>query len=526
MRRSPGRRNGPSGAIRWAIALAAFSMAGTATRADPLPAEYLPTDHFAWRDLESLWNRGGLTGLPLFTRPLARIDVARSLLETFEAKPDLAASTPALRLRREFSRELAGLDADAGFRETAPLGEWHSGDASLRIQAEVRAAAAASGEEAQLNPGSLGSLVARVHLSPRAFALADVGVEKIQDGEIGDAIVKGSDAYLSTTAAYLSVRTDALDLAAGLLENRWGPGASGTLLLSDAALSYPGFLIGRTFGRKLRFVAITASLHQPEGRWFSAHRLELALSEDLSIAVHESAAYSSDGIDLVHASGVVPYTLAQRFLDRTRGSGSSAPTRNNVMTGIDLAWRFGGAWRIDGEFLIDDLATETSSQPDRLGFLGGLSWAGSLLGEAADARLEFAKVYRYTYAVFYGLHFIHDGAPLGFAVGPDSEHALAVLQRDLGTDARAGVGLELTRRGESPLGEFWGGPSSAATSSSATLSGTVETRIFPHFTGEVFWRDLLRLECRAGADLLRNESHVSGQDATRARVEIEALLQW
>jgi hypothetical protein len=530
MRRTPGRRNVPAGALlrRWAVALAVLAVPAAAARAgSPLPAEYLPTDHFAWRDLESLWNRGGLSGLPLFTRPLSRIDVARSLLETVEARPDLAVIPPGRRLRREFSRELASLGPDPGFRETAPASEWRAGEASLRVQAEARAGAAAAGEEAQLTPGSTGSLVARVYLSPRAFALADVGVEKILDDEIGDAIVKDSDAYLSTTSAYLSVRTEAVDLAAGLLENRWGPGTSGTLLLSDAALSYPGILFGRTFGRRLRFVALTASLSQAEGSWFSAHRLEVAFSEGLHVAVHESAAYSSDGIDLVHASGVVPYTLAQRFLDRTRRQGSSEPTRNNVMAGMDLAWRFAGAWRIDGEFLIDDLATETSSQPHRLGFLGGLSWAGDLLGEAADARVEFAKVYRYTYAVFYGLHFIHDGAPLGFAIGPDSEHTLAVIERDLGTDGRAGLGLELTRRGESPLGEFWDGPSAAATTNSgATLSGTVETRIFPHASGELFWRDLLRLEWRAGPEFLRNEDHVSGEDAARARAEVAAQLQW
>lgn len=477
--------------------------------------------------MESLWNRGGLPGLPLFTRPLARMDVARALNETLTGRPDLAETAPARRLRRELARELASLGADAAFREGAPLAEWAAGGAVLRLQAEGTASASARGDEAELASGSVGSLVARVYLSDGAFALADVGVEKIRGDEpLGDAIVKDSDAYLSTTSAYLSVRTEAVDLAAGLLRNRWGPGSSGTLLLSDDALSYPGVFLGRTFGRAARFVALTAALSQPRQRWFSAHRLEVAFSENLRVAVHESAAYASEGIDLVHASGVVPYTLAQRFLDRTRDGAAAASTRNNVMAGIDLAWRFAPAWRIDLEALIDDLATETSSQPHRLGFLGGLSWSGVLFGATADARLEAAKVYRYTYAVYYGHDFIHDGTPLGYGGGPDLEHALALLECDLGTDARAGAGVDVTRQGEGRIGEFWDPAVGASSNSGATLSGTVETRVFPHVRGEALWTDRLRLAARAGADFVRNEGHSPGDDVTLARAELQARWQW
>ena len=39
--------------------------------------ETLPSDHPIWVDLESLWNRGGLSSLPIFTRPLVRADIGR-----------------------------------------------------------------------------------------------------------------------------------------------------------------------------------------------------------------------------------------------------------------------------------------------------------------------------------------------------------------------------------------------------------------------------------------------------------------
>jgi hypothetical protein len=261
--------------------------------------------------------------------------------------------------------------------------------------------------------------------------------------------------------------------------------------------------------------------------WFAAHRVDLALGSRLHVGLHEAAAYRADGVELLYAVGVVPYTLVQRLLDRTAApGGANATQRNNVMTGIDVAWRAGAGVRLDGELLIDDLATESSSQPDRLGYQGGLSWAGTMAGAGADARVEFAKVYRYTYAVFYGADFIQDRTPLGYGLGPDVEHAEAWAERDFGMNARAGLGCELTRKGEGAPGEAWEPVTGGSRESAATLSGVVERHLFPHLRFRGAWRDVAEIRVQVGVLDVANLGHRRGDDETSLHVQAVARVEW
>jgi hypothetical protein len=395
-----------------------------------------------------------------------------------------------------------------------------------------------SGTDGEIPPGNTAGVTIRAYLPKRVFALTDVGVEKIvDDNPLGDAIVKNSDWYLSTGSAYLSLRTEPVDLAAGLIRNRWGPGSSGTLLLSDAALSYPALFFAKTFGERGRFTALTAALHYPENRWFSAHRVEFRVGSRLRIGVHESVAYgataapgagqveeASGGVNPLYAIGLIPYTLVQRILDRT-AEGGVRPHRNNIMMGGDFVWRIGGGLRVDGELLVDDLATETSTQPHRLAFQAGCSYSGELFGSSADLRAEIVKVYRYTYAVFYGANFLLDGVPLGYGIGPDVERYELSFERDLSTDLEAGLGIDLTRKGESEAGEFWDPDDPQSQNAAATLSGTVETTLFPHLRARGTWRDVVWVQARLGPVHVENAEH-RARDVNEIRGEVDARIQW
>ena len=520
------RRGRPGGLGAWILAL----LVSTAAAEPPeLGPELLPPRHPIWADLEELWNRGGLTDLPVFTRPLPRREIAESFAGTLAGRPDLAGTGAARRIARELAFELERLGESLGPPETRPLLQWEGEKTTIRAQLEGDVLGRVLDDQARLIEGTSFGVFIRGYLPGRAFVLAEASIEKIESGNpLGDSIVKGSDWYLSSRSAYLAVATPFVDVAAGLFRNRWGPGSSGTLLLSDASLSYPGIFFGKTFaGGMGRFVATTASLHRPEERWFSAHRLEFAFGRSLRLGVHESAAYSSNGFETLYVIGVVPYTLVQRFLDRTTSEGGDVlPHRNNVMVGLDAVWRFGHGLRLDGELLIDDFATETSTQPNRIGYELGASWAGSLLGQPADARIEFVKVYRYTYSVFYGANHLHDGVPLGYEKGPDVEHALSRLDRDFGASFRAGLGLDVTRSGEGFPGEFWDPDDPQSANSGSRLSGTVERRIFPHLRARFVGRDLLDVRGRIGPEIVTNRDHEAGADRTILRGELVARYQW
>jgi len=282
-------------------------------------------------------------------------------------------------------------------------------------------------------------------------------------------------------------------------------------------------------------VAMVGTLHEPlvdtagapAGRLqFAAHRIEIGLGP-VRVGLHEAAAYRADGVELLYAIGVVPYTLVQRWLDRATPPGSSLlPHRNNVLAGMDVVWRVGAGLRADAELLVDDLATESASQPDRIGYQAGLSWAGIAAGQAVDARAEFVKVYRYTYAVFYDADLVLDGVPLGYGNGPDVEHAEVWAERDFSTDLRLGAGVDVTRRGEGAAGEAWDPASGGSRGSGGALSGVVERRVFPHARLRAAWRDAVDLRVKAGALALRNEGHAPGADGTSLHVQAELRAEW
>lgn len=490
--------------------------------------EVLASNEPIWVDLESLWNRGALRDLPIFTRPLPRADLAASFLLSCESRPEIAALPAARRVARELSREIEALGGTPASRAPAPVFQAEEGGARLRVSSALAAFAHVTKDEGHFDEGTRIGAIFRVDLGPRAFASTDVGVERLLDAtNLGDAIVKGTEWYFNTDSAGLFVRSDFADFALALDRHRWGPGSAGTLLLSDAAPSFPQFAFARTFGARARFTAITASLHAPEGRWFSAHRLEFALAPGLHLGLHESAAYFSDGVDLLYAVNLVPYTIVQRILDRTSTTGAPiGEHRNNLMVGADLEWRIADGWRIDGEFLLDEISTETSSIPHRIGIQAGASWAGMLAGRAADARLEATKVYQDTYAVYYGANFLQDDVPLGFARGPDVEFLRGTLDTDVTTDIRVGLGLDAERHGEGKPGDFWDPDAGVSQNSGSTLTGVVTRTLFPHARIRAAWRGALDATARAGVKQIENADHVAGRDETGFFGDLALRWEW
>jgi hypothetical protein len=492
--------------------------------AGAVPAEYLPTSHWAYEDLETLWTRGVLDSLSLSARPWTRVEIARALEV---AKTPAAGRDPVYRrLAREFARELAFIDAPDAPRETPPLVAIRDGESEIRLSVGVDGIArGAPPSKTQIESGSGAFVAARGYLWPRIFFLTEVRAERTgTDRSIGDSLVRNEDFYLNTGEAYISFAPKYLELTLGLTETRWGPGSTGTLLLSDASIPYGSVRVRLRFAGRLELQTLSGILVQSDHRQLAAHRLALHVTPNLSLGVAEAARYDASSPELLYLLNLLPYTLVERFSALNRERTPEIDQRNNVMMSFDAVWRFRPGGRVWGEFLLDDFATESNDMPHRMAWQFGAAADGVIGSKPVGALFEYTKVFRFTYAVHYDRNFIFRDDPLGFHRGPDSEHYRLRLRADPAVAWSVALDVEWRRQGEGFLGEAWCRPGQPEPMESVCsppgetfdqwsglhLTGVIESTL--RVTPSVAWapRDNVRLRAGLGVRSVRNAGHVEG----------------
>ncbi|HEY7729075.1 MAG TPA: capsule assembly Wzi family protein [Candidatus Eisenbacteria bacterium] len=505
--------------------LALAVLAALPRDAAALPAEFLPVRSPLYEEIEALAARGLLDSLPLYTRPLARTDVARALWRARRLHAELPRDPQYRRLERELARELRDLDAPRDSRETGPLVDTGAGDLRLRLQAaahgrgdydEDRAAAhfRARDESALTARGA-------VQLGGAFGAYEEIGITRIR-GERAyiDAIAAHSDIEMAVLRAELTARTGPLTASAGYESFRWGPGRRGTLLLSDAAGPMTFLALQGGFGR-LTATALTGVLSRAEGRYLAAHRLEFAPSARLSVGLSEAVRYRAQGIDLLYAAGLLPYAIVERIQIRDASSDSvRGRERANIMLSADAVCRPRPSLSLYGELLVDDFSTESASLPDRFGFQLGLRSERPLGPRRARFVAEYTRVRNFTYSVDYGQDFIYRGRPLGYVLGPDVENVWLEWVLDLSPAWQLRSSGDFINHGEGRLGIPWIETQGAV--SNAGLSGVVERR--REVWGDARWmpRDNVDLGAGVGFRRVRNEGNAPG--ATRTTWLMRAAL--
>jgi len=308
--------------------------------------------------------------------------------------------------------------------------------------------------------------------------VTDIFAAEIAKGrEFADPLVAGTDFILHTEESTISARLGPARLRLGRDRHRWGPGASGTLLFSDAAapLNFGEYQL--RLGRRLRFLALTGitSRHaalpvdssgavlpraNPDRtRSLAAHRLQWEISPRLTVAVAEAARFQGTP-GLLYLAGILPYTLVERLdLQDEPSDSTRSYARNNVLWSAEIDWRVQPHALLYAEVLVDDVATESSDMPTRGGFQGGARWAPRWRGWDWTLGAEYTRVSNYTYSVFYQdlcqCDWEHQGEPLGYALGPDVENLLLRAWAAPSASWSARAWLQVTRKGEGAIGLPW-----------------------------------------------------------------------
>jgi hypothetical protein len=514
-------------ALAAAAALACAGVCACARgSASAQPAEFLPARHAAYEEIEALAARGRLDSIAVYTRPLARIDVARALLRARTLDPDVAADLHFQRLERELARELADLGAPPERGETGPLVDLGPREQRFRLSAAGHLRGDYDERRSphyRFRDESSASARMSLQLWPAIGAFEEFGVTRIRSQRLFvDAIVAHTDLETTVFRAEVTARTGALTAAAGYDYFRWGPGRRGTLLLSDAAGPMGFLLHAARLGGRVTASAITGQLSRVERRYLAAHRIEANLSRALTVGLGEAVRYRSDNVDLLYALGILPYAIVERIHLRDASTDSiRGVERANIMASLDAVWRPTRDVAFTGEILVDDFTTEDRDMPDRFAYQAGIRSDRPFGARAIRLLGEYTRVRNFTYAVDYGQNFIHRGRPLGFVLGPDVENVFVEAVFDVNRDWQLRWSGDFTNHGEGRLGDAW--IEGTGPASNSGLSGVVEQR--REVFGDARWmpRDDVDLSLGAGYRRLRNENHVAGRErnAWLARLAFE-----
>ncbi len=293
-----------------------------------------------------------------------------------------------------------------------------------------------------------------------AFCGGLFAAEVAEGREFADPLVAGTDLILHEEQMTVTARAAGLRLRLGRDRHRWGPGRTGTLLLSDAGEPFNFLEYQVRLGARLRFTALMGATSLHRERYLAAHRLTWTPRPNVSIAVAEGARYQANGLHLLYAAGCVPYTLVERFdFQDNLDQEDRLEQRNNVLWSCDVVWRPRPGCLCYGEVLADDIGTEDEETPSRGAYQAGILLAPRWRGWDWSLGLEHTRVSNFTYAVYYqdlcACDWEHQHESLGYGEGPDVAVTEGRCTVDFSSLWGGAAWVGYLARGEGRLGDAW-----------------------------------------------------------------------
>jgi hypothetical protein len=205
----------------------------------------------------------------------------------------------------------------------------------------------------------------------------------------------------------------------------WGPGYSGSMILSDNAPAFPFIKIGKdlSLGRKigrLRIDQLAGSFDDEGSRYyFVGRRFEKTLSKQWNVAFNETAKMQDRPNPLVLLMPSL-WLYQEMYVD-------DLDTEFNAMFSIEGTYSFKGNSSAYLEYLVDDMATpkflrkKPGRRPRRIGWLAGIYHP---FNPDTSLRAEVILTDIGTYAAsrpeYPQMSYTHDGFYMGHPVGPNS----------------------------------------------------------------------------------------------------------
>ena len=406
---------------------------------------YVPVGHWAYDVAARLVVLGLVPAHLLAAKPLTREEFARLVLTADRAEPKTSLG--------EFDRQSLDLLAAEFAQEIAAArGEATPGKVLL---------------EFGMSGGSGSLATPTTHPDARPGWAATAGFSAPLGAVAFDASGGWAEPWLQR--AYLSTKSGAVNLQLGRDALWWGPGTRGALLLSNNA--GPLDMLKFTFEiPHIRYTKFAATLNEP-GKYLFGTRIDWAASDTLSIGIADTV--------LIFAGPKLWYAFARPIPLLIMFEG-------NYLLSVDVNWVSQPGVLLYGELMFDDIqepfpppiATPPSPYPDppsRWGFLGGVYFADPFKTGRTDLRVEYARVYNWTYTdVDPTVNYSYRNLSLGHWLGSDGDDLAVIVKHTLAPGTVLKGWVAMTRHGEGRLGTYWASIPEAW--QKYFLFGVVETR--------------------------------------------------
>lgn len=372
----------------------------------PFPEATIPPYHWSNRVIIFLVDAGVLD-LDITIQPFTRGQVANALKNAEKKKESRGKVYQELynRLIKEFSPEMIAISGKVEEEQWS----WRAGFYS---QGEV----ALSRSDRQSSDNETDAVLvsyAGARFYPGLYAHSSARVDSYLRGDstYKGSVYRGYAGYAEQ--AYLTVRWKRISGWIGRNWLRWGPGRSGTLLLSDYSRPYTAAYLNFSF-KPFHYSWIVGELDRRQeiiSRYFSAHRLGIRLHRNLQIALSELLVYAGE-----NRSWELRLMNPVSFWQTEQNSGV---VDGNGIFSLAIYWKPTGKFSLGYQFLVDDYQIERKKpedlEPAEIGGMATVAWVEPVGLENSRVVLEGAFVTQRTYnSTHGGERILHFNRPIGW----------------------------------------------------------------------------------------------------------------
>lgn len=507
---------------RTLFALSLLLVLATPVQATWHANEEIPVESPVYGWLDDLATSYPVASAQLQVRPWTRADLGRFLDRLVADHPEADADALVARLRRE-------LAPSGGVTGLEPMIAMEEDDLSLEVSPYLMTSFTQDESRESFVRDYRGGAQASLAFGSRTLLFADAYVGTVAPGPHGTPDAAGSfrnrvtDVTHWADRGYLAWFGRGVSLRVGRTWLRWGPGAQGSLALSDGAPAMDLVEARLRLPREAQLTWFLATLDPVQQTYLTGHRVSVRVNPRMELGVSGLLRFDGTASAPLYLLPIVPLAGMDRRVQGGADTPAESLITSNLMVAADLSWQWRPGVRVYGELAVDDFVTD-DSRPRLLGLQAGLHLRRRHAGAWWTLRSEYTRVTAYTYSTIHAHDFEHRDHPTGYPWGPDVGRWFNRLEYRPGPTWVFGSEFAFTRKGAGRLGQPWVPGSGMPTSSAYGPPAYTDTR----FGGTADFEPSPAYNIRLAAGVAQGSDvdNVAGRDKDGPYGSARMTLRW